>query len=54
MLLLLYLVGVVFAATAVVVNVVVSVAVVFAVIVVIVAVVVNATEVASPNQFPFN
>lgn len=51
MLLLLYLVGVVFAATAVVVNVVVADAVVFAV---IVAVVVNATEVASPNQFPFN
>ena len=53
MLLLLYLVGVVFAATAVVVNVVVAVAVVFAVIVAV-AVVVNATEVASPNQFPFN
>ena len=53
MLLLLYLVGVVFAATAVVVNVVVAVAVVFAVIVAVAAVV-NATEVASPNQFPFN
>ena len=54
MLLLMCLVGVVFAATAVVVNVVVAVAVNFVVFVVIVAVVVNATEVASPNQLPFD